>query len=661
MEEDYAKLKLHQKIYTWLGGLAGLSLLTLVLTPTNAFSQTATTAQPAAPTTLPPIPTGVPAYFSFGLFNNDPTWLSGSGVPWTFRYQYLSGGANTGDGWADWNSPPGQFVTNFITDSHTVNTIPAFVYYQILQSAPNYDEYSNLQNAGTMRAYYDDFKLLMQKAAGASGPVLVDIEPDLTGVMQQHSSNTNDDAALQPTSVASSGQADVAGYPNNFRGFYQALAHIRDLYAPNVVLGLDVSPWAAGADIVIALRNDPSYDWTAHATRTATYLNSLGPGFQMLFYNPLDRDAAYYQIVQGSNRWWDDTNTTQPTFNTMLNWMGTIITQANKRMMLWQVPNGNRVYRSENNTTGHYQDNRPEYFLNPTTGRTHITQWANAGVLGILWGAGVGSQSHYFDAAGDGITNPAPINGNNTVATVADDDGGYIRLNGGAYYQGGTVPLPGGGATTPTPTATSTRTPTRTPTPANTATRTPTRTPTPVNTPTRTPTPANTPTRTATATATAGVGTTLRGHVTWQGRPAPPHELDQLPLSLTLQLSSTITHYTGLQTDTAGYFTVALGNVPSGTYTWWIKGPQFLATSGTVAITNGSTKQQELGVQPTGDVNNDNLVEVNDFNVMRSAFGQSCGGPTFDARADLDGNCMVDVSDFSLLRANYGQVGPPSP
>jgi hypothetical protein len=383
----------------------------------------------------------VPTYFSYGLFNANTPDLP-SGLRLDYRYQYLSGGANTGNGWATWQSN-GGYATSYINSSRSAGVNPAFIYYQILQSAPSYDEYSNFQNSATMRSYYDDFKLLMQKCGQAGGNILVDIEPDLTGVMQQHSSNTNDDASRQPVQVAGSGQGDVGAYPNNFRGFYQALAHIRDVYAPNVVLGIDISPWGAGDDIVLALRNNPNFDWSSHATRTGNYINSLSTtGYGMLFFNPSDRDAGYYEIVQGSNRWWDDTNVRQPTFNTMAAWVGRIVQVTQRRMMLWQVPNGNRVYRSENNTDGHYQDNRAEYFLNSTNGRAHAQQWANYGVLGILFGAGVGSQSHYFDYKGDGVTNPAPINGNNQTATYADDDGGYLRINIANYYSGGTVPLP---------------------------------------------------------------------------------------------------------------------------------------------------------------------------------------------------------------------------
>jgi hypothetical protein len=389
-----------------------------------------------------------------GLGNFDASWMTGSGVPWDLRYQYLAGGVNTGNGWSTWNDPPGQFALYYIQASRSADLIPVFIHYQILQSAPHYAEFQNLQNASTMRAYYDDFKLLMEKCTEAGGRVFVNIEPDLTGFLMQHPSNTGDDASLQPASVASSGHPDLAGYPNTVRGFYQALAHLRDRYAPQVSLGLDVSTWGASHDI--GIERDPSYDWQGHANRTANYLNSLGPGFQLLFFSPLDRDAAYYQFVRGEDRWWDDNSITLPHFNRISEWMGRIIDSTQKRALMWQVPNGNRVYRTQNNTPGHWQDNRPEYFFNPTNGRAHIAQWANYGFVGIMFGAGQGDQTHYSDNQGDGITNPPPINGNNQLSAHPDDDGGYIRVQSAAYYAGGTVPLPGGPPQPtpfPTPTA----------------------------------------------------------------------------------------------------------------------------------------------------------------------------------------------------------------
>src|SRR5438045_2610873 len=109
----------------------GLLMVSMLIGPSSVVSLAQhdsgrqTTAEPS---TLPPIPTGLPLYFSFGLFNQDTNWITGSGIPWDFRYQYLSGGVNTGDGWATWNSPPGQYALNYIAASRAANLIPGFIY-----------------------------------------------------------------------------------------------------------------------------------------------------------------------------------------------------------------------------------------------------------------------------------------------------------------------------------------------------------------------------------------------------------------------------------------------------------------------------------------------------------------------------------------------------
>lgn len=153
----------------------------------------------------------------------------------------------------------------------------------------------------------------------------------------------------------------------------------------------------------------------------------------------------------------------------------------------------------------------------------------------------------------------------------------------------------------------------------------------------------------------------LVGHVTWEGRPPQPHAANQLPITLTLSLSATTTSYINEQTDARGVFTVPVTTLPNGSYNWWAKGPQFLATGGTVALTGVPTTTLELGVQRVGDANGDNLVDIGDFGLLRAAFGAVCGDPTYDGRADFNGDCVVEISDFTLLRSNFGQAGPPPP
>src|SRR5262249_13378849 len=128
----------------------------------------------------------------------------------------------------------------------------------------------------------------------------------------------------------------------------------------------------------------------------------------------------------------------------------------------------------------------------------------------------------------------------------------------------------------------------------NTFSNTATPTSTPTNTPTRTPT--QTPTNTATLTATPPVSALLIGHVTWQGCPAQPNTLNQMPIMLTLCLGANTTIYPNLTTDVSGFFTVTVTTLPSGAYTVWVKGPTYLASTVLVTLTGTAVTLVEMGL-----------------------------------------------------------------
>ena len=52
---------------------------------------------------------------------------------------------------------------------------------------------------------------------------------------------------------------------------------------------------------------------------------------------------------------------------------------------------GNQIYDSVNNLTGHYQDNRVQYFLGYNNA-SHLAQYVSAGIIGLLFGPGGESQ-----------------------------------------------------------------------------------------------------------------------------------------------------------------------------------------------------------------------------------------------------------------------------
>ncbi len=224
---------------------------------------------------------------------------------------------------------------------------------------------------------------------------------------------------------------------------------------------------------------------------------------------------------------------------------------------------------------------------------------------------------------------------------------------------------------TPSDTPTKTFTPTETPTNTFTTTDTPTNTFTPTETPTDTPTLTSTPTNTDTPTVTNTPQTVLVGHVTWQGRPAQPNSLQQLPITLTVKSGMTEVDYPQQTTDSSGQFSVSLDGLPDGLYQWRVKGPSggpggnttpgFLANSGTFTKTSGPpyVVNVEMGLMKAGDCNNDNVVNVQDVGILRNSFGKSQGDPGYDSRADLDGNNMVNTLDYNILRANFGTGGAP--
>jgi hypothetical protein len=95
-----------------------------------------------------------------------------------------------------------------------------------------------------------------------------------------------------------------------------------------------------------------------------------------------------------------------------------------------------------NNTWNHYQDNKVEWLLDDPD-RTHLQEYLQAGVVAFLFGRGADGATCPCDSNKDGVTNPAPINGNVRASLNEDDDGGYFKERAQAYYASGALLLPG--------------------------------------------------------------------------------------------------------------------------------------------------------------------------------------------------------------------------
>jgi len=145
--------------------------------------------------------------------------------------------------------------------------------------------------------------------------------------------------------------------------------------------------------------------------------------------------------------------------------------------------------------------------------------------------------------------------------------------------------------------------------------------------------------------------------VTWQGRAAAPNKLQELPITVLLKLGEDEVLIARLETDNSGYFKLPVDDIPDGEYSYRVKGPQYLSNSGVVVLKHDPETNVEMGLMRVGDMSNDNLVNVEDFNLLRNAFGSAPGSANYDPRADLSGDVKVDGSDFNLLRLNFGDSG----
>jgi len=389
----------------------------------------------------------------FGLASqpSDLGWMTSSGVLWRYRYQYLTGGVNTGTGWETWNSPTGAFAGLYMTASAGSGYIPVFSYYELLQSHPSTGasesdrDYGNLNNAATMAAYYANFKLLMQAAGAYGKTVVVQIEPDLWGYLEQRAAGGA--ASTLSASVASSGFGEVSGIPNTAQGFAFALLKLRDLYGPNAILAIHASEWGSGIDI--ASDTSPTVNAVAEADKTAAFLDSaglssnpFGSTWDLVFNDVDDHDAGWWEKQGADNGgftlWWDPSNTRFPNFARYLSWVAELHTRTARPQVVWQVPEGNQYFLTMNNTCGHYQDNVAQYFI------SHASNLYAAGLIAVLFGAGNSCQTNNTDAQHDGITNNGGITTtdapgycsacNTHMSTSTDDDGGFLRQFVGQYY-----------------------------------------------------------------------------------------------------------------------------------------------------------------------------------------------------------------------------------
>lgn len=383
--------------------------------------------------------TALPKNLLVGLFENPGgKWMDSSRVGWNARYCYFTKGWVNNWGWGTYD---GGFALSYFKECDVLGTVPFLAYYQVNGETPAYDESKFLQKCqtdSTMRSYFSDFKILMQRAKEFGKPVYILLEADGFGYLEQ---TTRENPGVK-ASVASTGLPELAGLPNTVAGWGLAFPAIRKAAgANNVLLGIHISGWASGqdlfyysVDIPLQPEVDKVFSFLSPLGMTA---NGTGTTYDVLVGDPLDRDSDYYRLVNndGGTHWWnaDDTaSVNSRSFNRYREWLRLWNAKSGKPWVLWQIPLGNSNHLNVKNNGGPregYKDNRPEYFFG--TGNTrHIEQFADAGVTALLFGAGTGGVSSY---------------GND----IYTDGKSFIQSRCAAFFAAGGLPLTAGNSVLP--------------------------------------------------------------------------------------------------------------------------------------------------------------------------------------------------------------------
>lgn len=234
------------------------------------------------------------------------------------------------------------------------------------------------------------------------------------------------------------------------------------------------------------------------------------------------------------------------------------------------------------------------------------------------------------------------------------------------------------------PTSTPTPTPTRTPSPTHVPTSTPTRipTPTPTRVPTPTPTRVPTPTRIATPTPTSlpsltpvpgptslAVNLLLHGLGRGGDSSNPQSGGNANPLRKTRQVKIELFNSQNQQSLTkegsmtfdssSGSFK---GNIDLGSsfstevYNIKVKSDQYLKTlvPGIQSITQRQTNTLPQTILTSGDINNDNWIDIADYNILLDCYSdltpaKNCSDPAKKLSADITDDGNVNQFDYNLF------------
>lgn len=371
------------------------------------------------------------------------------------RYIYINGGP-LDKGWRTWTQEDGARAKTYITESLKMGMVPFFVYYNIPDDGESYElDMQHINDKTYMEAYYKDLKFLLDICIEYGGDETIGLlfEPDFLGYMMQQSGKQPNEISALVECAYSSGVLEKGKDPqfeNSVKGLVESINYTVKKYYPQAYYGWQFNIWSYDSHEIPnqgllhkteQVGFEPGREFIKQvATETANYYEAAGVtsyGADFISIDKYGLDGAYEAGAKDDpekSKWFWNADL----WNNYLLYTKTLHQETELPVILWQLPVGhinssqepnpynNGKFKDLTNEVGNYEDSAPTYFFGDTfkagsdkrleyfakneandpkikvTGDTitwggHMEEAKDAGIVSILFGAGVGAST---DAVG---------------------------------------------------------------------------------------------------------------------------------------------------------------------------------------------------------------------------------------------------------------------
>jgi chitodextrinase len=363
-----------------------------------------------------------------------------------YGYLYLNGGSQI----SEWHDR----AVRLANKSKEQGMTPIFVVYGIGGNTDSPAAvWNNLQSASFLTTYFKGLRDVGQTATGiiGTGRIGYVIEPDTLGyIQQQYAAQYGNDPAQMPAATYAVYDSGVLqrgvdpSFPNTLTGLVQSINYTLRKYTPKAFLGWQLNLWAApGAPSTGIMHSTEVYGFEAGKTRiqenaraNAGFAQKAGVKYGGAEFISIDKYGLDGAGAAGANPndpasslWFWNADL----WNNYLLFVRTLKDTLSLPVVLWQVPaghingtlqrspteyNASGTFPTLSNAVQQYEESASPYFFgdrftisgnrlayfsknvwsdskvsvsgSTVTWGSHLPEAANAGVVAILMGAGVG-------------------------------------------------------------------------------------------------------------------------------------------------------------------------------------------------------------------------------------------------------------------------------